>query len=91
MTPPTKRDMTPPTKRELSEAEMVYLEAKIPELAALAFKLAEFEALTTRGKVVKAVNGKVIELYADGSTRVLKEIEPPMPIKPGTKRYRKAS
>lgn len=82
--------MTVP-KRELSEAEMLYLEAMIPELAQSAFKLAQAQALTTRGKVVKAVNGKVIELYADGSTRVLKEIEPPMPVTPGTKRYRKVS
>lgn len=82
--------MTEP-KRELSEAEMLYLEAMIPELAQSAFKLARAQALTIRGKVVKAVNGKVIELYADGSTRVLKEIEPPMPVQPGTKRYRKVS
>jgi hypothetical protein len=76
-------------KRELSEEEMLYLEAMIPELAAAAFKLAEAEALTISGKVVKVVNGKVIELYADGSTRVLKEIEPPMRVVPGTKRYRR--
>lgn len=37
---------------------MLYLEAMIPELAAAAFKLAEAEALTTSGIVVKAVNGK---------------------------------
>jgi len=80
--------VTEPT-RELSEAEMLYLEAMIPELARSASKLAQAQALTTRGKVVKAVNGKVIELYADGTTRVLKEIEPPMPVTPGTKRYRK--
>ena len=82
--------MTEP-KRVLTEQEMLYLEEMIPELAAAAFRLAEAEALMTSGKVVKAVNGKVIELYADGSTRVLKEIEPPMPVIPGTKRYRKVS
>lgn len=78
-------------KRALSEAEMLYLEAMIPELAAAAFKLAEAEALTISGKVVKAVNGKVIEQYADGSIRVLKEIEPPMRVIAGTKRYRQGS
>lgn len=82
--------MTEP-KRELSEEEMLYLEAMIPELAQAAFKLAEAQALTTSGKVVKVANGKLIELYADGSTRVLKEIAPPMPLIPGTKRYRKVS
>ena len=82
--------MTEP-KRELSEEEMLYLEAMIPELAESAFKLAQAKALTTRGKVVKAVDGKLIELYADGSTRVLKEIAPPMSVAPGAKRYRKVS
>ena len=76
-------------KRELSEAEMLYVEAIIPELAQAAFKLAEAQALTTSGKVVKVASGKLIELYADGSTHVLKEIAPPMRVIPGTKRYRK--
>lgn len=82
--------MTEP-KRELSEEEMLYLEAMIPELAQAAFKLAEAKALTTSGKVVKVANGKLIELYADGSTRVLKDIAPPLSVIPGTKRYRKVS
>jgi len=76
-------------KRELSEEEMLYVETIIPELAQAAFKLAEAQALTTSGKVVKVANGKLIELYADGSTHVLKEIAPPMRVIPGTKRYRK--
>ena len=82
--------MTEP-KRELSEEEMLYLEAMIPELAESAFKLAEAKALTTSGKVVKVANGKLIELYADGSSRVLKEIAPRMPVVPGAKRYRTVS
>jgi len=77
--------------RERSEDEMFYLEATIPELAQAAFKLAEAQALTTSGKVFKVSNGKLVELYADGSTRVLKEIAPSMPVIPGTKRYRKVS
>lgn len=76
---------TPP-KSVLSEEAMQCLERSIPELAERAFQRAYQLALSSEGKVLEAVNGKLVETYADGSQRVIKNLRQPIPVIPGTKR-----
>ena len=45
---------------QLTEESMKILEAAIPELAQGAFQRAYYEALTTSGKVMRAVDGKLV-------------------------------
>lgn len=59
-------------------------EENIPLLAALAVKQAIKDALESGRSVTQAKDGKIIERMPDGSERIIKLIEPPMAIKPGT-------
>jgi hypothetical protein len=59
-------------------------EENIPLLAALAVKLAIKDALTCGRSVTQARDGKIIERMPDGTERLIKEIDPPIQIKPGT-------
>lgn len=70
----------------LSEEAMQCLERCIPELAGSAFRRAYQLALRSEGKVLEAVNGKLVETYADGSQRVIKNLRQPIPVIPGAKR-----
>ena len=70
---------------KLSEQAMLNLEAGIPGLAQGAFKRAYYQALTTSGKVLRAVNGQLVETYADGTEVVIRRIESPVKIVNGTK------
>lgn len=72
----------------MSEESMQRLEARIPELAGNAFKLAYLQALTTSGKVIEARQGQLIETTADGSVRVIRSIEKPTQVRVGEKRIR---
>ena len=59
-------------------------EENIPLLAALAVKQAIRDALESGRSVTQARNGKIIERMPDGTERLIKEIEPDIPIKAGT-------
>lgn len=73
---------------KLSERSMQVMEARIPELAGNAVRRAYYQALTTSGKVVEAVNGKLVETSADGGQRVIRNLPAPMAVVPGSKRVR---
>lgn len=73
-------------KAVLSEQAMQLLERNIPELAGGAFQRAYQLALSSDGKVLKAVNGQLVETSADGTQRVIKKLSRPIPVVPGTKR-----
>lgn len=73
-------------KAVLSEQAMQLLERNIPELAGGAFQRAYQLALSSDGKVLEAVNGKLVETSADGTQRVIKKLSRPIPVVPGTKR-----
>ncbi len=62
---------------KLAEESMQFLEAGIPKLAEGAFQQAYYQALTTSGKVMRAVNGKLVETHADGSETVIRAIHRP--------------
>lgn len=70
---------------KLTEESMTFLEAGIPKLAEGAFRQAYYQALTTSGKVMRAVNGKLVETYADGSETVIRAIQPPLKVTAGAK------
>ncbi len=63
-------------------------EALIPALAQIALRRARWYALATSGKVVEARNGQLIESFADGSVRVIRNIVKPMAVTLGAKRFR---
>lgn len=75
-------------KTTLTEQAMRTMEACIPELAGNAVKRAYYQALTTSGKVLEAVNGELVETSAEGSFRVIRHLSAPTPIIPGSKRLR---
>jgi len=75
----------------LDEETVRNLERRIPELAEGAVKQAYSKALASGRNVVEAVDGQLIESHPDGSSKVLKKIQAPIPISPGQKKFRKAS
>jgi len=75
----------------LDEETILNLERRIPELAEGAVKQAYSKALASGRNVVEAVDGQLIESHPDGSSRVLRKIQAPIPVSPGQKKYRKTS
>ncbi|MDH1429711.1 hypothetical protein N5J23_07380 [Comamonas aquatica] len=72
----------------MSEESMQRMEARIPELAGSALKLAYLQALTTNGKVIEARHGQLVETTAEGGVRVIRNIAKPIPVRVGEKRVR---
>jgi len=70
---------------ELTEEAMQRLEECIPKRAEYALRKAYQRALTTSGKVMVAINGEILEVTAEGERRLIRKIDPPIPVKPGTK------
>ena len=72
----------------LSEKSMQIMEAHIPELAGHAVHRAYFQALTTSGKVLEAVNGFLVETSAEGEHKKIRKLPAPTAVVPGSKRVR---
>lgn len=72
----------------MSEESMQRMEARIPELAGSAFKLAYWQALTISGKVMEARNGELVETTAEGAVHVIRSIAKPTSVRLGEKRVR---
>ena len=72
----------------MSEESMQRMEARIPDLAGSAFKLAYWQALTIGGRVLEARHGELVETTADGAVRVIRSIAKPTPVRVGEKRVR---
>ncbi|MCU0340220.1 MAG: hypothetical protein MUE30_10055 [Spirosomaceae bacterium] len=64
----------------LSEKELEYLENHIPELAEYATKEAYWRALAMGSSVLVASNGFLIEVFPDGTQKIIKEIAKPTEI-----------
>ncbi len=69
----------------LNEKEMKYLEDHIPELAEVAFKQAYWAALASGSSVLMSENGNVVEIFPDGTRKIIKPLPPSTPVKPGQK------
>lgn len=70
---------------KLSEKALDYLEEHIPELAEVAFKQAYWAALATGSSVLVAENGKLIEVFLDGTRKFIKKLPFWIPVKRGQK------
>jgi hypothetical protein len=84
-------EKTMKTHSPLSEQAMCTLEENIPKMAQAAFERARLNALTVSGKVLQVLNGQLVELSAEGDIRVIKDIQPSIKVKAGTKLIRKSS
>lgn len=70
---------------KLTEESMKVLEAGIPKLAEGAFQQAYYQALTTSGQVMRAVNGRLVVTHADGSETLVRAIHSPLKVATGAK------
>lgn len=57
-----------------TEKELDFLEAHIPTLAESAFKKAYLDALSSGTSVLEAIDGKIIEVFPDGTRKTIKKI-----------------
>lgn len=69
----------------LNEKTMQTLENEIPKLAEGAAKQAYLQALATGSSVIRIVNNQLVETFADGSFKVIKQLIEPTKVKPGSK------
>ena len=61
---------------KLSEKELDYLESHIPELAAAAVTQAYWTALASGHSVLEADDGKLIEVFPDGTRKFIENLPP---------------
>ena len=76
---------------KMTEESMKVLETGIPKLAQGAFQRAHYQALTSSGKVMRAVNGQLVETYADGTEKVIRTLPSPVQVTAGSKFKRRIS
>ena len=70
----------------MQEQEIQYLEEHIPELAESAVTQAYWQSLAAGNSVLESENGIIYERFPDGSSKMVKEIQPPTPIAIGARR-----
>lgn len=68
-----------------SEKELDYLERHIPELAETAVRQAYWNTLAAGYSVLESEDGKIYEVFPDGSKSFVKNIETKIDIKIGQK------
>lgn len=64
----------------LDEKSMTYLEQQIPELADVAIKQAYWHALASGSSVLVAENGILLEVFPDGTQKIIRHLMPSTPI-----------
>jgi hypothetical protein len=70
----------------MQEREIQYLEKHIPELAESAVTQAYWQSLAAGNSVLESENGIIYERFPDGSSKMVKKIEPPMIVAIGARR-----
>ena len=60
----------------MTEESMRFLEEHIPDLADAAVKQAYWQALATGSSVLVSEDGVLVEMFPDGTRKVLKQLEP---------------
>jgi hypothetical protein len=60
-----------------TENEINFIEAHIPELAEVAFKQAFWQTLADGVSVIIAENHQLVELFPDGSKKIIKQLSKP--------------
>ena len=69
----------------LNERAISFLEEHIPELVDLAIKQAYWNALASGNSVLESENGFLVEVYPDGTRKVIKQLPPSTPVPKGQK------
>jgi hypothetical protein len=69
-----------------SEKSMQFLEEHIPELAQSAVTQAYWQTLASGNSVLQSDNGKIYEVFPDGTRTLIKTVTPPTSVSPGEKR-----
>ena len=67
----------------MTEESMRFLEEHIPDLADAAVKQAYWQALATGSSVLVSEDGVLVEIFPDGTRKVLKQLEPQTAVKLG--------
>jgi hypothetical protein len=67
------------------EHEIQMLESQFPPVSGQAFAAAREQVLASGQCVLQAEGGFIYRVYPDGRKEVVKEIEPPTSVEPGTK------
>jgi hypothetical protein len=70
----------------MQEREIQYLEEHIPELAESAVTQAYWQSLAAGNSILESENGIIYERFPDGSSKIVKKIEPPTTVAIGAKR-----
>jgi hypothetical protein len=65
---------------QITEASVEFLESHIPELADAALRQAYWQALAAGSSVLVAEDGQIIEVFPDGSRKIIKQIAKPIRI-----------
>ena len=68
-----------------NEKDIVELEVQFPLLSGVAFAAASQRVLASGQSVLQSDQGVIYEVFPDGTRKHVKEIEPPMPVVPGSK------
>jgi len=69
----------------MSEQEIDFLEAQIPELAQAAVTIAHWRALAAGHSVLEVEGEGIYEVFPDGSRKFVQKIDPPTPVEKGKK------
>ena len=67
----------------MTEESMRFLEEHIPDLADAAVKQAYWQALATGSSVLVSEEGALVEIFPDGTRKVLKQLEPQTAVTAG--------
>lgn len=67
----------------MTEESMQYLEEHIPILANAAVKQAYWQALATGSSVLVSEEDSLVEIFPDGTRKVLKQLEPQTTVTSG--------
>ena len=67
----------------MTEESMRFLEEHIPDLANAAVKQAYWQALATGSSVLVSEEGALVEIFPDGTRKVLKQLEPQTAVTSG--------
>ena len=68
-----------------SESEIEQLENQFPPVSGEAFAVARQQVLDSGQSVLQSEGGFIYRVFPDGRKELVKQIEPPTPVTPGTK------
>lgn len=69
----------------MSDKDIQKLENQFPAVSGSAFAAAREKALASGNSVLQSEQGVIYEVFPDGRRKVVKKIEPPTSVTPGSK------